>query len=653
MSLAGTLLAWLAARSAVENNGVALSAASVMLSYPVVVLIGGLGVSFLLAGIAFLADKRRAELELKVSMMAQHLENAAAPIQGRAAATSSDQFSLAVRAAQDGLWDWDLLADRIHFSPRWRALIGFDDTGLSAHPREWLQRIHPEDQERFRSALHDHLEGRSTHFEAEHRLLHRDGTYRLMLGRGVAIRNQAGCATRVAGSQTDVTEQRQVEKSLLHASMHDTLTGLPNRKLFMERLVFTGDLAARQAGYRFALLFLDVDRFKVINDSLGPIVGDELLIELSRRLLTCARPGDTVARLGGDEFAVLLDDIRRESDATEIAARIRAEMAAPFELRGQQVFTGVSMGITFNSQAHQPAEDLLRNADVAMSHAKGQDSQTGYELFDQNMHVRAVERLRVETELRHALDRDEFLVYYQPVMQMPSGRITGCEALVRWAHPERGLVLPNEFIPIAEETGLIVPLSEWLLDKVCREMASFNDAGLPPLQVSVNVSPRQFFRHDVLEVVTRALDKSGLSPSRLQLEITESALVANADQTIRPLVELFAKGVQIALDDFGTGYSSLVYLRQFPISVLKISDSFTRHITSNPGDAAIAAGLIALGHSLDLRVIVEGVETRDQFDFLTSKGCDGVQGHYVSPPLAIEDFRTLLRQPNAFSVSAP
>ncbi len=651
-SLAATVLAWLAARWAVEHYGAALSAPSVILSYPVVVLIGGLSVSFLLAGVAFLADRRRAELELKVSVMARHLEDAA-PLQGPDAAAAPDLFSLAVRAAQDGLWDWDLRADRIHFSPRWKTLIGFDENDLSGHPREWFHRIHPEDQERFRSALHDHLEGKSTHFEAEHRLLHRNGTYRMMLGRGVAIRDEAGRATRVAGSQTDVTEQRQIEKSLLHAAMHDTLTGLPNRKLFMERLVFTGDLASRQAGYRFALLFLDVDRFKVINESLGPAVGDELLIEVSRRLCACVRLGDTVARLGGDEFAVLLDNIRGETEATEIAAQIRAAMTAPFELRGQQVFTGVSMGITFNSHANQPAEDLVRNADVAMSRAKEQDSQTGYELFDQDMHVRAVERLRVETELRHALDRNEFLVYYQPVMEMPSGRITGCEALVRWAHPERGLVLPSEFIPVAEETGLIVPVSEWLLDKVCREMASFNKAGLPPLQVSVNVSPRQFFRHDVLEVVNRALDESGLAPSRLQLEITESALVANADQAIRPLVELFAKGVQIALDDFGTGYSSLVYLRQFPISVLKISDSFTRDITSNPGDAAIAAGLVALGHSLDLRVIVEGVETREQFDFLTSKGCDGVQGHYVSPPLAIEDFRALLRQPRAFSAAAP
>ena len=656
-SLAGTVLAWLAARSAVEHYGestasaTAFSAPSIILSYPALVLLGGLGVSCLLVGIAFLADKRRVELEDKVSRMARSIENAAAPMQGPPAPATSDRFSLAVQAAQDGLWDWDLGANRIHFSPRWKALIGFDETDLTGHPREWLERVHPEDQERFRAALHDHLKGKSTHFEAEHRLLHLNGTYRLMLSRGVAIRDEAGRATRVAGSQTDVTEQRQVEKDLLHAAMHDTLTGLPNRKLFMEKLAFTGDLASRQAGYRFALLFLDVDRFKLINDSLGPIVGDELLIEVSRRLRGCIRTGDMVARLGGDEFAVLFDDIREEKEATEIAAKIQAEMAVPFELRERQVFTGVSMGITFNSHANQPTEDLVRNADVAMSRAKEQDSRAGYELFDQDMHERAVERLRVETDLRHALNRDEFLIYYQPVMEMPSGRVTACEALVRWAHPERGLVLPNEFIPVAEETGLIVPVSEWLLDKVCREMASFDGVGLPALQVSVNVSPQQFFRHDVLEVVNRALEESGLEPSRLQLEITESALVANADETIRPLVELFGKGVQIALDDFGTGYSSLVYLRQFPVSVLKISDSFIRHIMSNPGDAAIATGLIALGHSLDLRVIVEGVETREQFDFLTAKGCDGVQGHYISPPLAIDDFRALLRQRRAFSAA--
>ena len=657
-TLAGTILAWQAARSAVRHygetagSGAVFSEPSVVLSYPVVVLLGGLGVSCLFAGIAFVADRRRTHLERKVSTITRYIENAASPIRGVAQTAASDRYSLAVQSVRDGLWDWDLRENRIHFSPRWKALIGFDETDLGAHPREWLQRIHPEDQDRLRSELDDHLEGRSPSFESEHRLLHRDGTYRLMLSRGLAIRDESGRATRIAGSQTDVTEQRKVEKELLHANMHDTLTGLPNRKLFMDRLALTGDLASKQPGYRFTLLFLDVDRFKLINDSLGPIGGDELLVEVSRRLRRCVRPGDTVARLGGDEFAILLDGIREEAEATRIAALIQTEMAAPFELRGRQVFTGASIGITFNSHAQQPAEDLVRNADTAMSHAKEQDSQAGYELFDQDMHTRAVERLRVETELRHALDRNEFLIYYQPIMEMPSGRITACEALLRWAHPERGIVLPNDFIPIAEETGLIVPLSEWLLDTVCREMASFSDVGLPALQVAVNISPRQFFRHDVLEVVTQALEGSGLDPSRLQLEITESALVANADEAIRPLVELFAKGVQIALDDFGTGYSSLVYLRRFPISILKISDSFTRHITSNPSDAAIATGLIALGHSLDLRVIVEGVETREQFEFLTAKGCEGVQGHYVSPPLAIEDFRMLLRQPRAFSVTA-
>ena len=652
-SLAGTFLAWLAARVAIDPAGLpfTLGSTSSLLSYPTVVLLGGVCISGMLALIALMGDRRRGDLERKVSTMASHLENKAPASLPPELDETSDRYALAVQATQDGLWDWNLRTNRVDYSPRWKALIGFEEADLTDRPREWLHRVHPEDRESVQAALDKHLSGTTAYFESEYRLLHRDGGYRVMLSRGVAIRDESGRPTRVAGSQTDVTAQRRAEQRLVHAAMHDTLTGLPNRKLFMDQLTVVGKQAAQQEGYRFALLFLDVDRFKLINDSLGPAAGDELLVEVSRRLRRAVRPGDGMARLGRDEFAVLLDDIREEIEATQIAGAIQAEMAAPFELSGRQVFTGVSIGITFNAHPDQQAEDLVRNADTAMSRAK-EHGQAGFKLFDQGMHERAVERLRVETELRHALDRNEFVIYYQPVMDMASGKITGCEALLRWEHPERGLVLPKDFIPIAEETGLIVPVSEWLLDHVCREMASFEQAGLPPLQVSVNVSPRQFFHHDVLEVVNGALEDSGLDPTRLQLEITESALVANADHTVRPLVELFARGVQIALDDFGTGYSSLVYLRQFPISVLKLSDSFTRYITSNPGDAAIATGLIALGHSLDLRVIVEGVETREQLEFLSAKRCDGIQGHLISPPLAIDDFRALLGQPKAFWVTA-
>ena len=458
-SLVGTFLAWLAARVAVDPVGlgagrltVGQSAAPV--SYPTVVVLGGLCISGMLAVIALLADRRRRELEREISTMARHLEKRAAPVRSLDSAGPRDRYALAVQAAQDGLWDWNLRTDCIDYSPRWKALIGFGETDLSDRPREWLDRVHPEDRERLRIALDEHLSGTSAYFKLEHRLLHRDGSYRLMLSRGVAIRDESGRATRVAGSQTDVTAQRRVEERLVHAAMHDTLTGLPNRKLFMEKLTVVGKLAAQQEGYRYALLFLDVDRFKLINDSLGPAAGDELLVEVSRRLRRAVRPGDAIARLGGDEFAVLLDDIRDETEATKIAGNIQAEMVAPFELSGRQVFTGVSIGITFNANPDQETEDLVRNADTAMSRAK-EHGQAGYKLFDQGMHERAVERLRVETELRHALDRNEFLIYYQPVMDMASGKITGCEALLRWGHPERGLVLPNEFIPVAEETGLI------------------------------------------------------------------------------------------------------------------------------------------------------------------------------------------------------
>ena len=267
------------------------------------------------------------------------------------------------------------------------------------------------------------------------------------------------------------------------------------------------------------------------------------------------------------------------------------------------------------------------------------------------MKTRAVERLHLERDLRRGLDRNEFLIYYQPIYELASGRITGCEALLRWRHPDRGLVLPNDFIPVAEETGLIIPVSEWLLTTACDQMKAWERDGLPPLQLSVNVSPRQFNRHDVFEVVDRTLERSGLDPSLLLLELTESALLENADTTITPIVELYARGVEIALDDFGTGYSSLIYLRRFPISVLKISESFTRQIATHPGDAAIATGLIGLAHNLDLKVVAEGIETEEQMDFLRLKRCDAVQGHIISPPVAAEDFAAL-RKRQSMSLTA-
>jgi diguanylate cyclase (GGDEF)-like protein len=389
-------------------------------------------------------------------------------------------------------------------------------------------------------------------------------------------------------------------------------------------------------------LFLDLDRFKVVNDSLGHYVGDQLLVAIADRLKHCVRPTDTIARLGGDEFAILLVNLTDVTEATAIAERIQSDLALPFMVGQNEVFTAVSIGITMSSEGVESTDSLIRDADTAMYRAKG-SGKGRYEMFDQGMHTRAVERLLLETQLRRALEREEFRIHYQPIVSLDSGEISGCEALIRWEHPERGLVLPDQFVPVAEETGLIAAMSEWLMGRACAQMKSWIDSGLPPIRLSVNISPRQLKQQNLFDAVSLALSESGLDASLLQLELTESALMENADATIQPLVELYGKGVQIALDDFGTGYSSLIYLRRFPISVLKIDGSFVGEIASDPGDAAITAGLIALGRSLGLRVVVEGVETREQLECLRSQKCDEVQGYYISRPLDAAAFGELLR----------
>ncbi len=556
---------------------------------------------------------------------------------------SEERYALAARGANDGLWDWDLRTGQIYFSPRWRAMLGLEEKEASGRPEDWLDRVHQDDRQRLQIRLSEHLEGHTSHFEGEYRTLHTDGSYRWMLSRGIAVRDAAGQAIRMAGSQTDVTERKQAERRLLYDALHDPLTGLPNRTYFMGQLERATKETQRQPANLFAILFLDLDRFKVVNDGLGHFVGDQLLIAITDRLKMCLRPGDTIARLGGDEFAILAENLCAVSDATRIAERIQKELAQPFRIGGREVFTAVSIGITLSTSGRHAPEDLLRDADTAMYRAKAQ-GRACYELFDQGMHTRAVEFLFLETALRRAVERRELRVHYQPIVSLSSGHITRCEALVRWQHPERGLLMPGEFIPVAEETGLIIPMSVWLLRTACAQIQAWRKAGLPPVRLAVNISPRQLKQQDLFDIVMRTLSEAGLDPGTLELEMTESALMEGNDSTIKPLVELYDKGVQIALDDFGTGYSSLIYLRRFPISTLKIDSAFVKGIITDPGDAAIASGLIALAHSLNLKVTAEGVETRQQMGFLQAKNCDEVQGHLISAPLDHEAFGELLRR---------
>jgi diguanylate cyclase (GGDEF)-like protein len=434
-------------------------------------------------------------------------------------------------------------------------------------------------------------------------------------------------------------------KELLDASMHDALTDLPNRVLFLKRLKQALERAKADPAYLFAVLFLDLDRFKVINDSLGHLIGDQLLITVAGRLKSCLRSGDTVARLGGDEFTILLENIGDASDATLVADRLQNELALPIHLEGFKLFTSASIGIALSTTGYDRPEDILRDADTTMYRAKARGPAC-HELFNPGMRTHAVELRELETELRRAVEQQEFRVYYQPIVSLATGQITGVEALLRWQHPQRGLIGPSEFIALAEETGLIIPLGEWVLRTACAQAKAWYTAGYSCLRLAVNVSIRQFQRgsgrQDLPELVTTILDETGLAAQALELEITESIPLINNDFNRDILNKLKTLGLQLALDDFGIG-SSLNVLKQFPINTLKIDRSFVKEISHNPDDAAIIKAIISIAHELKVRVIAEGVETKEQLAWLRVQQCDEIQGFLFSPPIPAPALTKLLQ----------
>jgi diguanylate cyclase (GGDEF)-like protein len=503
--------------------------------------------------------------------------------------------------------------------------------------------VHPDDIEPLKVEMTAHLDGLTPHFQNEHRMLHKDGTYRWMLSRGLAVRDDDGVAYRMAGSQTDITSQKTAEQQLQHDAQHDTLTGLPNRALFMERLRRSMWRARRGGFYLFAVLFLDLDRFKIVNDSLGHVVGDQLLVAIARRLESSLRPGDMVARLGGDEFVILLDHLKEIHDVTHIANRVQKELRLPFNLGGHEVFTTASMGIALSATTYERPEDLLRDADTAMYRAKAR-GKARFELFDASMHARAMTLLQMENDLRRALTRQEFLVYYQPIVSLATSRILGFEALVRWRHPERGMVSPAEFIPVAEETGLIIELGHWVLSEACLQMRWWQEQfpAYLPLSLSVNLSSKQFSQPNLIEQIEQILDETGLDAHSLKLEITESVLMDNIEATTAMLVQLRFMGIQVSIDDFGTGYSSLSYLHRFPINTLKVDRSFVRRMGPEGENSEIVQAIISLARNLGLDVVAEGVETEEQLSQLRLMQCDYVQGYYFSKPAAKEEVSALI-----------
>jgi diguanylate cyclase (GGDEF)-like protein/PAS domain S-box-containing protein len=439
----------------------------------------------------------------------------------------------------------------------------------------------------------------------------------------------------------DITERKALEQKLQYQAFHDPLTDLPNRALFMDRLGHALTRADRLET-KVAVLFTDLDNFKVINDSLGHKAGDQLLVAVAERLQACVRPADTVARLGGDEFTLLLEGVAGVSDAAKVAERIAQDLQAPFALEAQEVFATTSTGIAVSSSTQEQPTDLLRHADLAMYQAKSK-GKACYKVFEPSMSIDALERLELETELRRALRREEFRVYYQPEILLASGEIVGMEALVRWEHPERGLLLPQEFLPIAEESNLIMPIGQWVLRVACNQLRTWQEQypGTTSLVMGVNLSTREFFQPSLIAEI---LHETGVDPQTLQLEITEGAVAYNyAENANNALWSLKTLGVRLAIDDFGMGYSSLSYLKHFPVDLLKIDRSFVRELGKNLKDTKIVAAIIHLARALDLKVIAEGVETAEQVEQLRKMDCDMVQGNYFSEPLPSEAVSALLR----------
>ena len=439
----------------------------------------------------------------------------------------------------------------------------------------------------------------------------------------------------------DLEERKRVEQSIRHIAHHDALTGLPNRSLFRDRLTHAMAQADRYH-QKLAVMFLDLDRFKAINDTLGHNVGDQLLKIAAERLRSCVRDSDTVARLGGDEFTVIVEDIVEDHDAAAVAQKILDTLSQPFNLYGHEVFISVSVGVTLYPSDDENADNLLRNADSAMYRAK-EFGRNNFQFYVAEMNIKARERLRLESSLRRALDRNEFMLYYQPRVSLESGRVIGAEALLRWRHPEMGLVPPSEFIPILDETGMIIPVGDWALREACRQNREWQDMGLPPIRVAVNLSVRQFMQKDLADTIVRALEAANLSAEHLEVEITEDLFLEHNQTNIITLARLKNMGIHISIDDFGTGYSSLSYLKRLPIDTLKIDQSFVRDI-GDPDNKAIASAIIAMASSLRLNVLAEGVETDEQLAFLRAQGCNEIQGFSFSHPLPADEFAQLLRE---------
>jgi diguanylate cyclase (GGDEF)-like protein/PAS domain S-box-containing protein len=554
---------------------------------------------------------------------------------------SNERFNAAARATNDVIWDWNLVTDEIWWNENFNKVFGHPREGVKPTIKSWHDGIHPEDRDRIVNGVRQLLDRDQENWSDEYRFRRHDGGYAHVFDRGHVIRDDKGKAVRMIGAMADISERKNAEERLNYLAQFDALTGLPNRHLFQDRLVQTM-AQAKRSSRPMAVLFIDLDRFKLVNDTQGHGAGDKLLKEAAARLSQCIRSGDTVGRLSGDEFAAILSNLAKPGDASLVAQKIVDILARPFDLDGHRTFVTGSVGITlFPGDGEEPGA-LIMNADAAMYRAKEQ-GRNNYQYFTREMNERALARVQMEASMRRALERSEFVLHYQPKLDLANGAICGIEALLRWAHPEKGLISPAEFIPVLEETGLIVPVGEWVTREACRQIRAWQQAGVKVPPVAVNLSARQFQQKNLEAGLRQVLAETGVDPALLQFEITESLLMKDPEEAARTLRGLKAAGVKLSVDDFGTGYSSLAYLKRFPLDELKVDRAFINDIVTEPDDAAITLAIISLAHSLKLRVVAEGVETEAQLNLLALHSCDEMQGYYFSRPVAAAELEAMLR----------
>jgi len=567
-------------------------------------------------------------------------------------------FQIVTENAADMIALVDVKGHRLYNSPAYKRILGYSAAELGETSA--FEQIHPDD--RFK-VLEAAREARSTGIgkKLEYRIRHKDGTWRILESIASTIRDEKGDVAKLVIVNRDVTERKRAEEQLEHNSFHDALTGLPNRRLFLDRLQHLFDRAQRSPERQYAVLFVDLDGFKVFNDSMGPAVGDQVLVEIGRRLGACLRNDDTVSRpqdeipmmetvlsrMGGDEFTILLEEVTDPSHAMRAAKRILSAVAEPFLVEGREVRTSASLGIALSTPTHKHAEDLLQDADVAMRRAKAMGG-SRCEVFDEAMHTRAVNRLKLEAELREAIGQRQFRVYYQPIFDLETRQITGLEALLRWQHPEQGLISPYKFMAAADDTGLLVSAGQWLILEACKQLSAWTAeiATLQPITMSVNVSARQLADARFAADIEAALRQTGIDPSRLQLEMTEIVAAADPKLTATVLSHLKHLRVGVILDDFGTGNSSLSGLRQLPVGALKIDRSLIGGMLTDRATCDTVELIIVLAHKLKLKVIAEGIETTRQLDRLQALGCDLGQGYLFSHPVEAKAAEEFLRQRN-------